>query len=51
MGKTVNHDEDLHLTDMEMARLVLVTKLARTVASLSSSDLRMFDATSDIRIK
>ena len=38
MGKTVNHDEGLHPTDLETARLVLVSKLARTVASLSSSD-------------
>ena len=35
---TVNHDEDLHPTDLEAARLVLVSTLARTVASLSSSD-------------
>ena len=55
MGKTVNHDEDLHPTDLETARLVLVSKLARTMASLSSSDcwrvLHMFDAASDIRIE
>ena len=55
MGKTFNHDEDLHPTDLEPAHLVLVSTLARTVASLSSSDcwrvLRMFDATSDIRIQ